>query len=113
MAVALTERAAKEVKKIIEDQKMEPSTLLRVGVVGGGCSGFQYSLGFDQKYDEKADSKYDCHGIAWWSTKKCPLSWTAPRSTFTKAWKNAASRSRTPTPQKAAAAAARSRLKKL
>ena len=53
MAVALTERAAKEVKKIIEDQKMEPATLLRVGVAGGGCSGFQYSLGFDQKYDEK------------------------------------------------------------
>ena len=64
MAVSLTERAAKEVKKIIEDQKMESNTLLRVGVVGGGCSGFQYSLGFDQKYDEKADSKYDCHGVS-------------------------------------------------
>ena len=64
MAVSLTERAAQEVKKIIEDQKMESSTLLRVGVVGGGCSGFQYSLGFDQKYDEKADSKFDCHGVS-------------------------------------------------
>jgi iron-sulfur cluster assembly protein len=73
MAVSLTERAAKEVKKIIDDQKMEPSTLLRVGVVGGGCSGFQYSLGFDQKYDEKADSKYDCHGIGLVVDKKSAL----------------------------------------
>jgi len=73
MGVALTERAAQEVKKIIEDQKMEPSTLLRVGVVGGGCSGFQYSLGFDQKYDEKADSKFDCHGVSVVVDKKSAL----------------------------------------
>jgi iron-sulfur cluster assembly protein len=73
MAVALTERAAKEVKKIIEDQKMEPATLLRVGVAGGGCSGFQYSLGFDQKFDEKIDSKYDCHGVSLVVDKKSAL----------------------------------------
>jgi iron-sulfur cluster assembly protein len=73
MGVALTERAAQEVKKIIEDQKMEASTLLRVGVAGGGCSGFQYSLGFDQKYDEKADSKFDCHGVSVVVDKKSAL----------------------------------------
>jgi len=73
MAVALTERAAKEVKKIIEDQKMDAATLLRVGVAGGGCSGFQYSLGFDQKFDEKVDSKYDCHGISLVVDKKSAL----------------------------------------
>ncbi|HTQ38888.1 MAG TPA: iron-sulfur cluster assembly accessory protein [Pirellulales bacterium] len=73
MAVSITERAAKEVKKILEDQKMEPTTLLRVGVAGGGCSGFQYSLGFDQKYDEKADSKYDCHGVSVVVDKKSAL----------------------------------------
>ena len=58
MGVALTERAAKEVQKIITEQKLDAATVLRVGVAGGGCSGFQYSLGFDQKFDEKADSKY-------------------------------------------------------
>lgn len=73
MAVSLTERAAKEVQKIIVDQKMEASTLLRVGVAGGGCSGFQYSLGFDQKYDEKADSKFDCHGVTVVVDKKSAL----------------------------------------
>ena len=47
MSITLTEKAASEVKKIITDQKLEDGTVLRVGVAGGGCSGFQYSLGFD------------------------------------------------------------------
>ena len=73
MAVALTERAAQEVKKIIEEQKFDASTVLRVGVAGGGCSGFQYSLGFDQKFDEKTDSKFDCHGVTLVVDKKSAL----------------------------------------
>jgi iron-sulfur cluster assembly protein len=63
MAIQLSERAAQEVKKIIDEQKMEAETVLRVGVTGGGCSGFSYALGFDKQYDAKADSKYDCHGV--------------------------------------------------
>ncbi len=73
MAVSLTERAAKEVQKIIADQNLDAATVLRVGVAGGGCSGFQYSLGFDQKYDDKADSKYDCHGVTLVVDKKSAL----------------------------------------
>lgn len=73
MGVSLTERAAQEVKKIIEDQKLGPETVLRVGVVGGGCSGFQYSLGFDQKFDEKIDSKFDCFGVNLVVDKKSAL----------------------------------------
>jgi len=73
MAVGLTERAAQEVKKIMDEQKFEPTTVLRVGVAGGGCSGFQYSLGFDQKFDEKADAKYDCHGVTLVVDKKSAL----------------------------------------
>jgi iron-sulfur cluster assembly accessory protein len=63
MAISLTERAAVEVKRIIEEQKLGEETLLRVGVTGGGCSGFSYSLGFDKAYDDTADSKYDYHGV--------------------------------------------------
>ncbi len=48
MGVVLTEKAANEVKRIIADQKIEPETVLRVGVTGGGCSGFSYALGFDK-----------------------------------------------------------------
>ncbi len=58
MSIVLTEKAAKEVQRIIEDQKLEDGTVLRVGVAGGGCSGFSYSLGFDKNFDEKVDSKY-------------------------------------------------------
>ena len=47
MAVSLSESAAKEVKKIIADQNLPEETVLRVGVQGGGCSGFAYSLNFD------------------------------------------------------------------
>ena len=43
----LTERAAKEVQKIVSEQGMPADTMLRVGVTGGGCSGFSYNLQFD------------------------------------------------------------------
>jgi iron-sulfur cluster assembly protein len=73
MSVILTEKAAKEVMRIIEDQKLEEGTLLRVGVAGGGCSGFSYSLGFDKSFDEKADAKYEFHGIPVVVDKKSAL----------------------------------------
>ena len=73
MSVMLTEKAASEVKKIMIDQKMEPDTVLRVGVAGGGCSGFQYSLGFDKNWDPKLDSKSDQHGVAVVVDKKSDL----------------------------------------
>ncbi len=47
MVVSITERAASEVKRILTDQQMPDATALRVGVKGGGCSGFSYTLGFD------------------------------------------------------------------
>jgi iron-sulfur cluster assembly protein len=63
MALSITERAATEVKKIMDEQKMEEETVLRVGVTGGGCSGFSYALGFDKAFDETKDSKYEMHGV--------------------------------------------------
>ncbi len=73
MAVSLTERAANEVKRTLEENKYPANTLLRVGVLGGGCSGFQYDLRFDEKYDAAADSKYDCHGVTLVVDKKSAL----------------------------------------
>jgi iron-sulfur cluster assembly protein len=63
MGITLTEKAAGEVKRIIQEQKLDEGILLRVGVAGGGCSGFSYSLGFDKAFDEKVDSKYQFHGV--------------------------------------------------
>ena len=50
--ITLTERAAKELHRIVDEQKLPEGTVLRVGVKGGGCSGFSYSLGFDDTVHE-------------------------------------------------------------
>ena len=45
MAVTVTETAAREVWQILKQQNLDPkTTCLRVGVKGGGCSGFSYLL---------------------------------------------------------------------
>ncbi|MEX2287722.1 MAG: iron-sulfur cluster assembly accessory protein [Planctomycetaceae bacterium] len=63
MSVTITERAAGEIKRVIGEQNMPQETVLRIGVAGGGCSGFQYSLGFDNKSDNAADHISSQHGI--------------------------------------------------
>lgn len=73
MSITLTEKAASEVKKIIADQKLNETTVLRVGVAGGGCSGFSYSLGFDTAYDQAADSCEEQHGVKVVVDKKSDL----------------------------------------
>lgn len=62
MAIILTERAAKEVTTILKDRNLPETTRLRLGVKGGGCSGFSYSLDLvDAKGDH--DEEFDCHGV--------------------------------------------------
>lgn len=68
--VMLTERAAKEVNQIIEQQSEaarsggeDPKPMyLRVGVKGGGCSGFSYSLDLTESRSEQ-DEAWDQHGV--------------------------------------------------
>ena len=43
--LTLTEKAVGKVKEILEAQP-ETYAGLRVQIVGGGCSGFQYQMGF-------------------------------------------------------------------
>ncbi|MBK8178097.1 MAG: iron-sulfur cluster assembly accessory protein [Planctomycetes bacterium] len=50
--IAITERAKKEVLRIIKEQNLPSQTALRVGVKGGGCSGFSYTLGFDDQVSD-------------------------------------------------------------
>jgi iron-sulfur cluster assembly protein len=50
--ITITDKAVKEVKKIMEENKVPSDYGLRVGVKGGGCSGLQYSLGFDTSAKE-------------------------------------------------------------
>src|SRR3954462_6309391 len=59
--VRLTDKAAAMVKETIERENLAGSGL-RVAVVGGGCSGFQYSL--DIEKDERAgDTVFDVNGV--------------------------------------------------
>ena len=73
MAITLTEAAAGEIKRYMKDQNVEEGTVLRMGVAGGGCSGLQYSLGFDTAFDPEVDARYEHHGVAVVTRKKMAL----------------------------------------
>ena len=73
MAITLTEKAAAEVKRVKEQQNFGEDKFLRIGVAGGGCSGFNYTLGFDENFDGKADSQYEMHGVKVVVDKKSAL----------------------------------------
>ena len=73
MAITVTEAAAGEIKRYMEAQKVAQGAVLRMGVAGGGCSGLQYTLGFETDFDPKADARYEQHGVAVVTTKKMAL----------------------------------------
>jgi iron-sulfur cluster assembly protein len=61
--IKLTEGAAKEIKRYLVEKNVPADYVLRVGVSGGGCSGFQTQLGFDSRIDETADSVSEQFGV--------------------------------------------------
>ena len=71
--VTVTEAAVQEVRRVIAEQALPEESVLRVGVAGGGCSGFQYSLGFDDSVDEAKDELFAQHGIVVAVPHKCAL----------------------------------------
>jgi iron-sulfur cluster assembly protein len=61
--VFLTETAAREIKSIIQQQELDAGKVrLRVGVKGGGCSGFSYVLDLTETQKD-SDELFDQHGI--------------------------------------------------
>lgn len=63
MPIQLSDRAADEVRTIIKDQALDSEKVfLRVGVKGGGCSGFSYTLDLTENRQE-SDEEWDLHGI--------------------------------------------------
>ncbi len=67
MPITVTEKAASEVKRIIQDGQaagqMPEKIYLRLRVVGGGCSGFQHKLDLDPTVSEKLDEVFEFHGV--------------------------------------------------
>jgi iron-sulfur cluster assembly protein len=59
--VAFTEKGAEKVREFLAGQEAVESAGLRVGVRGGGCSGFQYQLAFDEQ--RAGDVVFEDHGL--------------------------------------------------
>ncbi|MET4083521.1 iron-sulfur cluster assembly protein [Pedobacter sp. UYP30] len=59
--VTFSEGATKELNKLKDQQEISEDYGLRVGVEGGGCSGMNYILGFDQR--KEGDQEYFIEGI--------------------------------------------------
>src|SRR5678810_127512 len=60
-ALSLTDIAADKVREIRSQENIEPNYALRVKVMGGGCSGFQYDLYFDEKAE--GDYEFESNGV--------------------------------------------------
>jgi iron-sulfur cluster assembly accessory protein len=58
--VSLTPAAAAKIRGLMASE--EDVAVLRVAIEGGGCSGFQYGLGFDRGAQE-GDLEFDCEGV--------------------------------------------------
>ena len=58
--LTVTERAAEKIKQLLAEE--EDVSVLRVAIQGGGCSGFQYGLGFDRGSQE-GDLELSMHGV--------------------------------------------------
>ena len=59
--IQLTEMAIDKVKTILDTQEPKPAGL-RISVVGGGCSGFSYSMAFENT-PGMLDKTYDFNGL--------------------------------------------------
>lgn len=59
--IKLTPSAMAQLKRIMQEQNVPEGYGLRVGVKGGGCSGFSYILGFDERKEK--DQVYDVDGL--------------------------------------------------
>ena len=60
--VTLTERAAEKVRGLMDGEPAGEAEVLRVAIQGGGCSGFEYALGFDRGVQE-GDHELEFHGV--------------------------------------------------
>ena len=60
--ITLTLAATQEVKRLIS-QEQKPNVGLRLGVKGGGCSGFSYVLALDEATPKQYDTVFEQDGV--------------------------------------------------
>lgn len=61
--IEVSEKAVKEIKRIQTEDATATGAMLRVMVVGGGCSGMSYKLGFDSQPAATSDKVFEKDGI--------------------------------------------------
>ena len=60
--ITISDKGAEKVHEFLSSQEADTSVAgLRVGVRGGGCSGFQYQLAFDEQ--RASDVVFESHGL--------------------------------------------------
>ena len=62
MAITLTECAAKKISEVFAKHKMPEGSAFRIGIKGGGCAGFNYTLDVTDKPAED-DEVFESHGV--------------------------------------------------
>ena len=61
--ITITDKAVGEIKRIIATDPEAKDANLRVMVVGGGCSGMSYKLGFDKTPASEKDKTFERDGV--------------------------------------------------
>lgn len=52
--IFISEKAKEKISQLRQEAELDDTYFLRVGVVGGGCSGLSYKLDFDNEADRKS-----------------------------------------------------------
>ena len=60
--IEVTEAAGQRIHQLLEKEEKLDTHLLRMKVVGGGCSGLRYELAFDDREND-SDTLIDAHGV--------------------------------------------------
>ena len=60
--VTVTENAARKIQELMSSEPEGEVGVLRIAIQGGGCSGFQYALGFDRG-PQDGDNEIESNGV--------------------------------------------------
>ena len=60
--VTVTESAASKIRSLMAEEPEGEISVLRIAIEGGGCSGFQYALGFDRG-PQDGDNEVEMNGV--------------------------------------------------
>ena len=71
--ISITDEAATALRNIIADQSFPENVAVRLGVEGGGCSGFSYAMNFDEEGPTDKDEVLNLDGIKFYVDRKSVL----------------------------------------